>query len=174
MTTTFKPAYTNATAITITLASLASTTSDPPPGRESAVVDNSSNLYLDALVSGQITTGTSPTATKQIIVCFYGTTYDGSTTYYPGGVTGSDANLTPTFAGAQQTTGIIVPAVTIPTNNSSNVNYKFGPLSVCGVLGLQTLPIKWGVFVFHNTGVALNATGGNHFIYYQGVQTQGV
>lgn len=174
MSTTFKPVYTNAVAMTITLANLSSTTSDPPPGRESTVVDNSSNLYIDALLSGQITTGTSPTASKQIVVAVYGTTYDGTNTYYPAGATGSDANLTPTAAGLVGPPGFLVPAVVIPTNSTTNVKYKFGPVSVAQVLGLQTLPIKWGVFVWHNTGVALENTGGDQFIYYQGVQLQGV
>lgn len=174
-TTTFKPSYTNASALTITLASLASTTADPPVGRESAAVDNTSTLALDFLISGQITTGTLPTASKQITVCFAAMAYDGTNSYWPAGITGSDAGLTPTFAGAATgIPGLIIPALIIPTNNSSNVNYKFTGLSLCRTLGLPVPPLKWSVFVFHNTGVNLNSTGGNHFIYATPINSQGV
>lgn len=169
MATTFQPLLANGTAITITLASLATTTADPPVGREATAIDNSSNLYEDALLFGQITTGTSPTASKQIVVCVAGIGYDGTTLYYPGGITGSDAGLTPTFAGVIGPPGLIVPIAVIPTNSTSNVGYKFGPLSVANALGLRTLPRKWTVFLYHNTGVNLHATSGNHYIYYQGL-----
>ncbi len=52
-------------AVTITLASLA-TSSSRTAGRESTAISNRSNLDLDHLIGGRITTGTSPTVNKQI------------------------------------------------------------------------------------------------------------
>ena len=51
--------YDTAADVTITLASLATDT-NLLTGRKSTAVDNSSNKYLDYLISGKITTGTSP------------------------------------------------------------------------------------------------------------------
>jgi hypothetical protein len=58
-----KLSYPAASDLTITLASLGSDT-NLLTGRESATIDNSTNLYLDYLISGKITAGTSPTAAR--------------------------------------------------------------------------------------------------------------
>lgn len=124
-------------------------------GRESTAVDNTSTKAVDYLVMGKITTGTSPTASRQIEVWLYGSSDAGTT--YSGGATGSDANLTP------QEKTLLRCLIIIPTSNVSNQAYTFGPLSVREAFG-GTMPDHWGVFVVHNTGVALNSTGGNHFV----------
>ena len=54
-----KLSYGTASDLTITLASLA-TDANLLTGRESAAIDNTSALVLDYLVSGKITSGTSP------------------------------------------------------------------------------------------------------------------
>ncbi|NBW19056.1 MAG: hypothetical protein EBR82_64880 [Caulobacteraceae bacterium] len=59
--------YVSPSDATITLASLASDT-NLLAGRESNAIDNSSNLYLDYLISGKVTTGTSPTTARSIEV----------------------------------------------------------------------------------------------------------
>jgi hypothetical protein len=175
MTTILEPKYTNGVALTITLASLASTTADPPVGRESTIVDNSSTRFLDAILSGQITTGTSPTASKQIVVCVWGITYNGTNTRPPAGVAATgDAALTPAFAGCIGVPGLIMPAIVIPTTNTSDKAYAFAGISVRRALRLDTLPYKWGAFVYHSTGQNLNATGGNHFLEYTGLQVENV
>jgi hypothetical protein len=157
--TTATPSYGTSTAIAITLASLASD-SNLVTGRESNSVDNTSDLAIDSLVGGKVTTGTSPTASKQIEVWAIGS-YDG--TSYDGGATGSDANLTP-----QQKTLLRLLTV-IPTSSTSNQLYTWGPFSVAQGFG-GTMPKKWSIFIVHNTGVNLNATGGNHEIKYTPVK----
>ena len=62
---TQKIGYNADAALTFTLASLASSAS-LVAGRESTAVDNGTTLAVDYLVSGKITTGTSPTANKTI------------------------------------------------------------------------------------------------------------
>lgn len=168
---TIKPTYTDATAITATgLASLGSTTADPPAGYELGDIDNTTNLFIDALLRGKIKTGTSPSASKQIIVCVYGVVKaSGPTLYYPAGITGSAGARTLATAGAVGQLGV-TPIAFIPTNNTSDQDYNFGPFSVKKALGMDDLPPYWGVFVYHNTGVAFNATGSNFTMHYQGIQ----
>lgn len=158
--TTATPAFQTAVTHTITLASLASDTT-LVAGREGTAIDNAgTDDAIDATVGGKVTTGTSPTAARQIEVWLYGS-YDGTT--YSGAATGSDANLTP----AEKT--LLKLLTIIPTVNTSNKTYPWGPFSVAQAFG-GTLPRKWGVFIVHNTGVALNATGGNHEVKHTPVK----
>lgn len=161
LTTTYD-STTDTTALTITLASLA-TSSSLLVGRESTAVTNVSNLYVDALVSGQIMTGTSPTA-GTIEVWAYGLIkHATSTPTYPSPVTGSDAGIT--FVAETKLRRLIA---SIPTNATSNTAYSVHPTSMASLFGV--LPIKWGVVVIHNTAVNLNSTAGNHWIHMQGIK----
>jgi len=161
LTTTYD-STTDTTALTITLASLA-TSSSLLVGRESTAVSNVSNLYVDALVSGQITTGTTPTA-GTIEVWAYGLIkHATSTATYPSPVTGTDAAIT--FVAETKLRHLIT---SISTNTTSNTAYTVPPTSIASLFGV--LPIKWGVVVIHSTGVNLNATAGNHWIHMQGIK----
>jgi len=151
--TTATPAYGSTTTHTISLASLSSDT-NLVAGREGTAIDNTTEDAIDAMVGGKVTTGTSPTASKQIEVWAYGS-YDG--TSYSGGASGSDANLTP-----QASAKSLLRLLTIiPTSSTSNQTYTWGPFSVAAAFG-GVLPKKWGIYIVHNTGVALNSTAGNH------------
>ena len=157
MTTTATPANQTVVTHTITLASLASSAT---AGREGTAIDNGTDDAIDAMVGGFITTGTSPTANKQIEIWCYGS-YDG--TSFSGGASGSDAGLTP------QAEGLMRLLTIIPTSSTSNQKYTFGPFSVAATFG-GTMPRKWGIFVRHNTAVNLNATGSNHEIRHTPVK----
>jgi hypothetical protein len=158
---TATPNYGTPVALTMTLASLASD-ANLVAGRASTAVDNGSAGAdaIDALVGGKITTGTSPTADRQIEVWAYGS-YDG--TSYSGGATGSDANLTP------QAKSLLRLLTVIPTTSTSNQAYTFGPFSIAQAFG-GVVPEKWGIYVVHNTGVNLHATAGNHEVKYTPVK----
>lgn len=160
MATTLTPSYGTSTALTFTLASLASDAS-LVAGRESTAVDNTSDLAVDSLVGGKITTGTSPTVNTQIEVWCIGS-YDGTT--YGAGATGSDANFSPTGEKSQMKLLQI-----IVVDATSNHSYEWGPYSVAQCFG-GTMPKKWSLFVVQNTGAALNATGGNHEAKYTPVK----
>lgn len=82
-----KTEFGTSTAITITLASLATATA-----RECTVIDNTSNKFLDAMVylAIKLQTGT-PASDRAIYVWFYGSE-DG--TNYTDNATGSDAAVT--------------------------------------------------------------------------------
>ncbi len=157
-----KLSYASASDITITLASLA-TSSTKLVGRESTAVVNTSNLYLDYLVSGKITTGTSPTTAKSIEVWCVAS-WDGTT--YPAGFAGSDA-AGPTLIAENKASALALIA-SMATVATSDTAYHFSCKSIAALFG-GIVPPKWSVFVTHDTAVNLNSTGGNHQIRIQPV-----
>jgi hypothetical protein len=157
-----KLAYPAASNLTITLASLGSDT-NLLTGRESATIDNSSNLYLDYLISGKITTGTSPTASRSIEVSAVGSS-DG--TNWPDVFDGTESAETITSADIKASVCRYLAAMA--TSATSNVAYHFGPVSLAAAFG-GVLPPKIVLFVTHSTAVQLNATAENHQIRIQPV-----
>ena len=157
-----KLSYPAASDLTVTLASLASDT-NLLTGRESATIDNSTNLYLDILISGKITAGTSPTAARSIEVWAVGS-WDG--TNWPDVFDGTESAETITSADIKASVTRYLAAMA--TANTSDRTYHFGPVSLASAFG-GTLPPKVVLFVTHSTGVALNSTAGNHQIRLQPV-----
>jgi len=153
-----KLAYAASSPVTITLASLA-TDANLLTGRESGEVVNTTDLYTDYLLSGFITTGTTPTTAREIRVYVVGLMEDAT---YPDVFDGTDSAETVSGVGTRDS--ICSYARIIPTIATSNLAYYFGPVSVASVFG-GVMPKKFVVFVTHNTGVNLNATTGNHAIY---------
>ena len=157
MATTFESKYgANGQALTITLTSLASAGQ-----RGSAAVDNTANLFLDALVQLKIKTGTV-VAPSVINVYAYGTA-DGGTDYGDG-VTGTDAAQTLTSPPNLTLIGVI----NCPANATT---YVSNPMSVARAFG-GVLPDHWGIVVENKTGAAFDASVAS--AWYQGVLGQGV
>lgn len=156
-----KLVYPSQDAVTITLASL-NYDNSKLQGQESTAIDNTSNLYLDYLVSGKVTTGTNPTASKSIEVWAVG--YDGAA--WPDVFDGTDSAETITSAEIKASVCKLVAS--IATTNTSNRTYPFGPVSLSAVFG-GAIPPKFVFFVTHDTGQTLNATAGNHAIVVQPV-----
>jgi hypothetical protein len=150
----------NNQAITCLIASLASA-----GARASTVIDNTTNLFLDALVQVTVKTGASGvSATGFVSIYAYGTA-DGGTTY-PEGITGTDAGVTLTNPTNLRLIGII--------NTVANaITYASEPMSVAAAFG-GVLPDHWGIVIVNNSGAALDSTEGNHKKVYQGVQSQAV
>jgi hypothetical protein len=160
MATTFKPVYSgSATSITITLASL--TTGSY---RQATAVDNTSNLYLDAHITGKIKTGASGVASTGTVT-MYLAGYDG--TQYANNATGTDGSFTPDLQGN------LLPISTIGATANATT-YYFPSIYVASAAGLLCLPQKWAIIIVNNTGGTFDATGGNFVIEYQGINTQGV
>ena len=147
--------YGTSTALTKTLASLASDT-NLLIGRSITAIDNTSTLANDYSVKFVIQTGTTPTTARQIEI-WAAPSEDGTT--YAGGNGGTDAAKTHT---AESKAQMVLVAI-MSTNATSNTNYTFIVSSLAGVLG-GAMPRKCSFFIVHNTGVALNATEGNHVI----------
>ena len=155
-----KANYPAASDATITLASLASDTS-LLQGRESSEVANTSNLYLDYLISGKITTGTTPTVSRVIEVWAVGS-WDG--TNWPDVFDGTDSAETITSADIKNSVCRLVAQMSVSA--TSNVTYPFGPVSLASLFG-GVVPPKFVFFVTHSTVAALNATAGNQQIRIQ-------
>jgi hypothetical protein len=157
-----KLAYGTASDLTITLASMATDT-NLLTGRESATIDNSANLFLDYLVSGKITAGTSPTAARSIEVWAVGS-WDG--TNWPDVFDGTESAETITSADIKASVCRFVAAMA--TANTTDRTYHFGPVSLAAAFG-GVIPPKVVLFITHSTGVNLNSTAGNHQIRLQPV-----
>ncbi len=142
---------TNNQAITITITSAATTTF-----RASTAIDNTSNLFTDALVVVKITAAASGTAaTGYVDVYAYGTV-DGGTTY-SGGASGTDG----TYSG-QLSALLKIGRVAVVANNGV---YVGGPFSVAAAFG-GSLPDHWGICIDNESGGTPVATSN---ATYQGV-----
>lgn len=163
---------TGSTALTISLASLASGSAGVyTSGRQSDAVDNTTNLDIDHLVSGKIRVGTSPTSGRVINVYAWANISSASgTPSYPDTLTGSDAPRSFTSANVMNSIVRLVASITI--DSTSDRDYFFGPVSIASLF--VQMPKFWGVYVAHDTAVALNATAGNHVLSYERVQLQTV
>lgn len=151
---------TNGQTITLTLASLANNSA-----RQSTVVDNSANLYLDALVQLKIKTGASGVASTGYINIYAFATVDGGTTYTEN-AGASDAAITLTVP----PNAVLIGRINCVANATT---YYSSPMSVAAAFG-GVLPEKWGMIVENKTGGTLDSTGGNHTVKYQGVLNQSV
>lgn len=121
------------------------------------------------LCRGQITTGTSPTTAKTIAIYVYAPLkIVSSTSTYPiattTALTGSDAAAT--FEAEQRNMLRLGAAISI--NATSDRAYSFN-FSVAQLFG-GFMPVKWGIWVTHDTGVNLNATSGNHWVHFVGLK----
>lgn len=159
MASTVKSSYGSSNqAITCTITSLANNGQ-----RGSAAIDNSSNLFLDALVFVKVKSNASGTgATGTVNVYAYGTA-DGGTTYSDG-VSGTDAGQTLTAPANLR----LIGTINVVANSTS---YWGGPFSVAQAFG-GILPDHWGIVVENKTSATLDASIGS--AWYQGILAQTV
>lgn len=158
-----KLAYGSSAAFTFGTASLGSSTTYVA-GRESTAVSNTTNLYLDYFVGGKITTGTSPTASRVILIFAYGSVDDTPT--YPDVLDGTDS--AETINSADILNASIKKLSQTGTNNTSDRVYWLAPTSLGETFG-WLIPKNFGLYGAHDTGVNLNSTAGNHVMSYTGV-----
>lgn len=147
---------------TITLALLASSAT-LLTGRESGSVDNTSDLYLDWLVTGRITTGTTPTVDTSIEVLAIAAEDDTPT--WPDVFDGTDSAETITSDNVKNAT--VVPVARINVDATSDRSYPVRQTSLAQLFGV--LPVQHALFVTHDTAVNLNSTAGNHVLTGIGV-----
>lgn len=145
-------------AITCTLASLANN-----GARQSDVVDNSSNLFVDALVFIKVKSGGSGTSAAGVVNVYAVGTVDGGTTYTEN-AGASDAAITLTTPPNAK----LIGSVNVVANSTT---YYSGPFSVASAFGGQ-LPDHWGLVIENKSGGTLDGTEGNHDKRYQGVLGQ--
>lgn len=151
---TASPLYGSVSPHTITIANLASDTNLLAGRAGTAINNKTTEDAIDALVGGRVTTGTTPTAAKQIELWTYATADD---TNFNEAITGTDAAKTLVNKNHLQN------LTYIPTSSTTNIAHYWGPFSVAQRYG-GMMPVQWGVFIVHNTGVALQNTGANQFV----------
>jgi hypothetical protein len=150
-----KDKYSAAAALTITLASLASSTAGV--GRQSTIVDNSTNRYQKIKLYCQIKLGTSPSGSSGVYV-FSIRGDQHATPYRTDGAGASDAALTVLNA----------PLLGVMRDLASPATGDV----LYGEFELLTPGPEWGICIVHDTAVALNSTGGNHFCHWIGVDPE--
>lgn len=167
--------YGTATAITIGLATTPLASSTTTGVRESTEIDNTTNKFVDAIVQGKVTVGTTPITGRSIKIYVWGAdtslatlTYDQANAAGLDALTGSDGDRTLTNAEVLQGT-LRLGAVISVVSTSSNITYPFAPFGVAQLFG-GIMPKFWGIVVQHDTGVALNATANNHAFAYTGIK----
>lgn len=162
--------YSANNTITIDLANLASSAT-LVAGRESSQIDNTTNKYLDAIVQGIVYVGTTPTANTTISVYVYGSdkSLAAAGAWPTNGnidvLDGTDSAETLTNSGVLYS-ALKLGAIINVLVNTTNVGYPIAPFSVAQLFG-GVLPQFWGLYVAHNTGVALynNAVNTDAFRY---------
>lgn len=150
------------TTTVITLAALAASTAGA--GRECTVIDNSSNLYLDAMlyIACKVASGTIG-MDKSIYVYLYGSE-DGAN-FEEVMVTGTDAAITFNETGNNLRLGGVL---SFGTSTTGNMTQKMVIPSVAAVFG-GVLPRKWGFVIKNATNIALSSTEGDHVHTYTGL-----
>ena len=147
---------TNNQAITCTFTSLTNNSQ-----RQSTAIDNTSNVFIEALVFVTVKSGASSTSsTGYVNVYAYGTV-DGGTNYSDG-ASGSDGSITLTAPPNMRLIGTINVVANATT-------YKGGPFAVSVAFG-GVLPDHWGIVIENKTGGTLDASIGTAI--YQGVYAQ--
>lgn len=157
-----KIALGTSTALTNAIASLGSSATWVA-GYESAVVDNTTNLYLDYTLEGKVTVGTTPTINTEIRI-YVVASFDGTT--WPDVFDGTTSAETVTSEGVRDGYAKLAAVLRVDATTSDRA-YPFS-FSVASLYG-GVCPAKFVLFTTHNTGVNLNATGGNQTCNYRGV-----
>jgi hypothetical protein len=133
-------------------------------GVESAVIDNASNKYVDALVGGLWTTGTTPTINTQCLI-YVGSVLNDSPTY-PDVFDGTSSAETLTSAGVGR--GFLKLGAVLDIDSTTTARAYYCTFSVAQLFG-GIMPLKWFLYISHNSGVNSNTTAGNHVWKYTGI-----
>lgn len=137
---------------TMTVTNLHSLASSATAGWQSAVVDNTSNLYLDALVQVVLDfANTAPANDKAAYVFAYG----GLDTTYTDPASGSEGTITLTSISTTSQNMRLIGRLAYET---ADAVIESQPFSVAAAFG-GILPPKWGVVVMNFSGAALAASG---------------
>jgi hypothetical protein len=148
MATTDKIAYANSVGLTITLNSLAASTT---VGRQATVVDNSANLYDDVLVTVAISTSASAIGSSKTVAVYVSGSEDGTNFDQDDGVMGaSDAAYT-----VNSPTNLKQGVILYCPTSSKVYNATFSLAALWG----GVMPRKWTIVVANDTNQALLSSG---------------
>jgi len=150
-----KWAYAASSNLTVTNLHSLPTSAAHTTGWESGEIDNSTNTYLDYLVSGKITVAAAGLSAGSIRVHVV-PKLDDST--YPGGFDGTESTETTPLDDENGTAAGAVIGKVIATDTTASQVYYCHPFSVAALFG-GVCPEKFVVFVTHSTGANLAASG---------------
>jgi hypothetical protein len=159
--------------IACTLTSLASSAS-LVAGREATAVDNTTNLDVDHIITGNIRVGASNMTANTVaeLWLILPSKTSGGTPTWPDVFDGTDSAETVTNRNALLSHGILLGSVVF-AGTDANVNYPIGPASVAAACG-GSMPPRYTPFIVHNGGQALSATASDHWLHYTRIQAQTV
>ena len=123
-------------------------------GRETNSVDNTSNRYIDYRIGIKIQVSGTVNPTDGTEIRIYGYAVLDDTPTYPLAISGSSAALTVANVNQLDSTFVLFGATTVTTTQS--IYYVPKCLTVAEAFGHA--PLRWGLYVTHNTGTALHAT----------------
>ena len=161
--TTANIAYSANTAITFDISSLAGSATFVA-GRECTQIDNSSNLFVDALVNVDGITGhasTAPTIGQLIALYCWGADTSLATTAIDV-LDGTDS--AETLAHVSVLNSLRLAGVSAVTEATAGLVYYIQPFSVAQLFG-GIMPKFWGLFLSHNHTGALAASQSGLFSY---------
>ncbi len=124
-------------------------------GWESAEIDNTTNLYLDYLVSAKFTVESASLAVGEIRIWIV-PKLDDST--WPGGFDGTESAETTPLDDANGTMAGAVLGKVIQTDTTASQVYYAAPFSVAALFG-GICPAKFVVFVTQSTNTTLETSG---------------
>lgn len=140
-------------AMEITLNALAS--SVVGVGRQSTIIDNTTNRYRDILLYVKLTQGTSPTGGRGANVYFIRDDDDG---HRGDGAGAGDAGITV----------LNLPLIGGVINKASPATDEI----MYGEFLIHRPGPKWGIAIVHDTGVNLKNTDGDHWARYIGLNPE--
>lgn len=148
--------FSTSAPLTITLASLASSTVGV--GRQSTIIDNTTTRYRDLLLFFKFTLGTTPTGSRAAYVYLIRSDKDATTPHRSDNAGPTDAAWT-----AQYARRIAV----IPTKVSPST----GDVLMQEVEVSRPGP-EWGIGIVHDTAVNFNGTGTNFWVRWIGLNPE--
>ena len=163
MATVLTQTYSANTAITLDLSSLA-TSSTFVAGIESGEINNTSNMYVDAIVNVKGITGhasTAPTVGQMIQLYVWGADTSLGTTTID---TLDGTSSTETLGHVSVLNSLRFAAAPTVTVATAALVYYIQPFSVAQLFG-GIMPKYWGLYVAHNHTGALGASNNSLFSY---------
>jgi hypothetical protein len=154
MSTLKDSAYNAPAALTITVASLATSTAGV--GRQSTEIDNTTTRFQRVEFSASIKLGTSPVSNTAVYLYLIRSNNDG-TPIRDDGAGASDAAWTQKAA---PQIGVLPTGPSAATGDVLKANFI-----------VTDVGAKWSLGLVNSSGAALDATGGNHVISYNGITT---
>lgn len=163
MASTLKPVYAASSALTWTSAATLANGS----ASGCAAVDNTVNLYDDALVSILATIAAGAVASDKLINVWFASSEDGST--WPG-TNGASDNYGGTDAAVSLQNPTVYRAPFVQATPAGGLQTKIIIPSVLKFLGGLVMPRKWGLIIENRTGLAFTALSAS----YTGANLQSV